>query len=137
MRKWRWLVGFAAAGAACALVAQSQGPAPKVGAVLPTLDAAGTPLHVFADGEFCTVNLLAAGSPVPAHYHAVHEETVYVVRGSGVMRLGDQHKAVGPGDLMHIPKGVVHAFEPFTKDVVVVSIFAPKWDGKDRIFVGR
>jgi quercetin dioxygenase-like cupin family protein len=92
-------------------------------------------LHKFAESDTCTVNFLAAKSEVKRHYHAKHEETVVVSSGSGVSTMGKTPHAVRAGDVMHIPRGVVHGFVPSTDDVVVVSVFTPKFDGVDRVFV--
>jgi quercetin dioxygenase-like cupin family protein len=92
--------------------------------------------HKFAESETCTVNLLAAKGEVKAHYHAKHEETVVVLRGSGTFKLGKDVHTVKAGDVMHIPRNNVHSFAPTSDDVVVVSVFSPKFDGTDRVFVG-
>lgn len=89
----------------------------------------------FATGEHCSINLLLVKGVVPEHYHEKHEETVLIEFGSGTMRLGEKRVRVGAGDLVHIPKGVVHGFSPDSEPVRVVSIFAPAFDGKDRVFV--
>ena len=93
-------------------------------------------LHKFAESDSCTVNFLAAKVEVKVHYHAKHEETVVVLRGSGVFTMGKERHEVKPGDVMHIVRGTVHSFVPSSPDVVVVSMFSPKFDGVDRIFVG-
>ncbi|MER3466384.1 MAG: hypothetical protein C4340_04405 [Armatimonadota bacterium] len=93
-------------------------------------------VHLFAEGANTTVNLVNLG-PVPAHYNAKHDETVIIVRGMGTMRLGDLERIVRPGDLMFIPQGTPHAFTPHGDDVVAVSVFSPKFDGKDRIIIGE
>jgi mannose-6-phosphate isomerase-like protein (cupin superfamily) len=116
------------------------GPKSEYGNALAIMDELGkkqppVALYKFAESDTCTVNLLAATTPVRAHYHAKHEETVTVLRGSGVFTLGSARHEVRPGDVMHIVRGTVHAFVPSSKDVVVVSIFSPKFDGTDRVFV--
>lgn len=93
--------------------------------------------HLFSEGLNATVNIINTSKSVPAHYHAKHDETVILVRGSGVMRLGDKEHAVRAGDLMFIPQGTPHAFTPQGDDVVAVSVFSPKFDGKDRIIIGE
>ena len=34
------------------------------------------------------------------HYHDADEEFIYVLEGSGIARIGDEERAVGPGDFM-------------------------------------
>lgn len=75
---------------------------------------------------------------VAAHYHAKHSEIVYVLAGEGVMILGEHKKQVGKGDYIRIPEGIVHALEVTSKEPMkVLSVQAPEFKGKDRIFVSQ
>ena len=46
----------------------------------------------------------------PAHSHSGNEEIVYVLEGKLRYLVGDETRDLGPGDRMHTPRGVVHAF---------------------------
>ena len=46
----------------------------------------------------------------PAHSHSGNEEIVYVLEGKLRYSVGDETRDLGPGDRMHTPRGVVHAF---------------------------
>lgn len=92
-------------------------------------------LHKLAESDSCTVNFLAARTEVKRHYHAKHEETVVVLRGKGTFTMAGVAHDVKSGDVMHIPRGTIHGFVPSSDDVVVVSMFSPKFDGVDRVFV--
>ena len=46
----------------------------------------------------------------PAHSHSGNEEIVYVLGGKLRYSVGDETRDLGPGDRMHTPRGVVHAF---------------------------
>ena len=72
---------------------------------------------------------------VKPHYHATHDEHVYVIEGTGQMLLGKEHIDVGPGDLIYIPKGTIHALRVTSKDkpMKVLSIQSPEFDGSDRV----
>jgi mannose-6-phosphate isomerase-like protein (cupin superfamily) len=72
--------------------------------------------------------------PLPAHYHAHHEETVVVLSGTARMRLGGTWHELRAGDLIHVPKGVVHEVD-VDEPVTVLSLFAPPFHGEDRVFV--
>ena len=75
-----------------------------------------------------------ANAPFPAHYHARHEETVFVIEGEGSMWIdGAPHELVA-GTLVHVPRGAVHRVEPRGL-LTVLSIFTPPFDGEDRVFV--
>jgi mannose-6-phosphate isomerase-like protein (cupin superfamily) len=90
--------------------------------------------HLFAENENCTVNLLAPRALIPAHYHLNHDEIVFIIRGSGTMRVHQDEFLVQAGDILFIPRKTVHSFSPSGADVLALSIFVPKFDGKDRIF---
>lgn len=73
---------------------------------------------------------------VKLHRHDHHTESVYVLEGEGLMRLGEKNIYVQPGTLVLIPKGVPHSvmvvsFQPMK----VISIQSPYFDGKDRIML--
>jgi mannose-6-phosphate isomerase-like protein (cupin superfamily) len=100
-----------------------------------------------ADEPFRSIELGNAGGPVSqhlvvcrdaiqAHFHASHDETVLLLRGSGDLQLGSEHVMLSPGVLVHIPAGTVHAFRSTgTEPAAALSCFSPAFDGKDRIFV--
>ncbi|HKJ00404.1 MAG TPA: cupin domain-containing protein [bacterium] len=44
-------------------------------------------------------------SAFPAHLHHANEEAIYVLSGSGTLRLGEQRHPVGPGDYIALPAG--------------------------------
>jgi quercetin dioxygenase-like cupin family protein len=134
---WGMARPFAVALIALAALALAQTPPTSAYGNAPaTLDKDPTTALVkFAESDSCTVNFLAAKTPVRPHYHAKHEETVVVLRGAGTFKLGKEEHKVRPGDTMHIVRGTVHSFTPISEDVVVVSVFSPKFDGQDRVFV--
>ena len=51
------------------------------------------------------------------------DEVYVVVSGSGTFLNGDRMHPFGPGDVLFVPAGVEHRFEPFTDDLVVWVIF--------------
>jgi quercetin dioxygenase-like cupin family protein len=55
---------------------------------------------------------VAAGTPAPpAHSHESWEETIYGVRGTLTWTVDGAATEVGPGEVLCIPRGVVHHFE--------------------------
>jgi mannose-6-phosphate isomerase-like protein (cupin superfamily) len=76
---------------------------------------------------------------VKPHYHASHTEQVYVIEGTGQMLVGNDHFDIGPGDLITIPKGTIHALRVTSKDkpMKVLSIQTPQFDGSDRVMVEK
>ncbi len=51
---------------------------------------------------------LPAGGHTTPHHHVQTEEIYYILEGRGLMRVGDEVAAVGPGDAIAIPPGVSH-----------------------------
>jgi len=49
------------------------------------------------------------GTAVTPHVHKDVEEVYYILEGSGEMRIGDEKRLVGAGDVIYIPSEKVHA----------------------------
>ena len=62
-------------------------------------------MHLFPGGRM----------PVP-HHHRDWEETVYGLKGSTTWTVDDRTVEVGPGDSLHIPRGIVHGFTNDTSE---------------------
>jgi quercetin dioxygenase-like cupin family protein len=58
------------------------------------------------------VNLAEQGPGVPMHTHLHDEETMIVLRGHIVCRLGEDTFDAGPGDTVHLPAGIPHGWSP-------------------------
>ncbi len=56
-------------------------------------------MHLFPGGRM----------PVP-HHHRDWEETIYGLKGSTTWTVDGRTVEVGPGDSLHIPRGIVHGF---------------------------
>ncbi|NNE55408.1 MAG: cupin domain-containing protein [Flavobacteriales bacterium] len=75
---------------------------------------------------------------VKPHYHQKHTETLYVLSGTGEMSLGEKVFSIGAGDFVEIPRGEVHGVTTTSDEPLqVLSIQAPEFFGKDRIFAGQ
>ncbi|MBX7107100.1 MAG: cupin domain-containing protein [Chitinophagales bacterium] len=73
---------------------------------------------------------------VKPHLHATHSENVFILEGAGKMLLGGKTIEVKAGDLIYIPPQTVHALRVTSATPMkVLSIQAPEFDGKDRLFV--
>ena len=70
---------------------------------------------------------------VPLHKHALHSEHVYVLKGKGEMRLGEETRSIKKGDLVIIPEGTPHGVEVKGGTLKVLSFQAPEFKGRDRI----
>jgi quercetin dioxygenase-like cupin family protein len=56
---------------------------------------------------------VAGGGYVNPHSHPTHE-FYYVLRGRGIMTIGDEDRSIAQGDLVYIPPDVVHSLRPVT-----------------------
>ncbi|HVA43321.1 MAG TPA: cupin domain-containing protein [Acidimicrobiales bacterium] len=56
---------------------------------------------------------VAGGGAVAPHSHPTHE-FYYVMSGRGLMRVEDEEREIGQGDLVHIPPDQVHTLRPIT-----------------------
>jgi quercetin dioxygenase-like cupin family protein len=76
------------------------------------------------------------GGEVKPHFHKMHDETVYVIKGSGQMLVNDKWIDVKPGTVHFNPMNKVHTTRNTGKDpLVVLSIFTPSMKEPDRYFV--
>lgn len=86
--------------------------------------------------EETTGFLIWVEDTVRPHYHAKHNETLYFISGEGYFYIGGKKHWVKPGSFVSIPKTVVHAFKTTSEEPVkAISIQAPEFLGKDRIFI--
>lgn len=88
--------------------------------------------------ENATVNVVQVNVLVKPHYHEKSDEILYFVKGNGVLKVGDAKINVKPGLLVSLLKGTVHSYVNEGKEAtVVLSIFAPAFDPKDRVFIEK
>ncbi len=73
---------------------------------------------------------------VKLHKHITHSETIIILEGTGVMNLGDKNFEVKKGDIIFVPENTPHSVKVTSEiPLKVISIQAPEFDGKDRVFV--
>lgn len=92
------------------------------------------PHPLFSDPHATSV-LLWIKQGVKPHYHASHSEHVVVLKGKGIMTLGEETFSIQKGDVIFIPQGTVHSVVVKSGVLKVISIQAPHFDGSDRIMV--
>lgn len=69
------------------------------------------------------IKLVKFQGPFTWHHHEREDELFYVVKGSFVMELRDQHITLNEGDFLIVPKGVEH--RPNAATEVWVMLFEP------------
>jgi uncharacterized cupin superfamily protein len=60
----------------------------------------------------CMVMELPPGSiSFPLHYHCANEESIYIISGTGTVRIGDARVPIRTGDWIAFPVGPAHAHQ--------------------------
>ncbi|MFM9945832.1 MAG: cupin domain-containing protein [Bacteroidia bacterium] len=96
----------------------------------------GTQVKKLGSDSLSSTFLIRIVTEVKPHYHANHTENVIVVKGSGIMKLGEKIINIKKGDIIIIPKGTVHSvISTGKKALKVISIQSPFFDGKDRVMM--
>jgi len=66
------------------------------------------------------------GRSHPFHTHPNREEIIFVLSGRAEQWIGSEHRILGPGEMLLVPKGEVHAtYNPFRERLVFLAILAP------------
>ncbi len=69
---------------------------------------------------------VAPGSQIPVHVHTAAEEILFVYKGSGLARVGDEEVEVGPETAIFVPPGTPHGFVNHTGEPVHLTwTFSP------------
>ena len=67
-----------------------------------------------------------AGRCHPFHTHPTREEIIFIVSGKAEQWCGKEHRILGPGEMVLIPKGEVHGtYNPFNERLVFLAILSP------------
>jgi mannose-6-phosphate isomerase-like protein (cupin superfamily) len=77
---------------------------------------------------------LPVGGSTAPHHHVKTEEIYYVVEGQGLMRIGEETAAVGPGDAIAIPPGASHQITNTGSGVLrFLCCCAPGYEHEDTV----
>lgn len=72
---------------------------------------------------------------VKEHRHATHAEHIVVLEGEAEMKVDGKGFTIKKGDVIFVPKNTWHSVKVTSKTPLkVLSLQAPNFDGKDRIF---
>ncbi|MBN9691234.1 MAG: cupin domain-containing protein [Verrucomicrobia bacterium] len=70
--------------------------------------------------------VLPAGEGHNFHTHPELEEVIYVLEGEVEQWVEQEKRILKPGEVAHIPAGMVHAtFNPTQQDAVILAILSP------------
>ena len=78
-------------------------------------------------GEFMKAGVVTyrKGTGSKPHWHEDEEQYIYVIEGKRYMRLGDEERIIGPGDIVHIPRGTLHGGRTLTEKAVMFVAKSP------------
>ena len=63
---------------------------------------------------------------VPApHSHEAFDETIYGLEGTLTLTVDGAVIELGPGEVVHIPRGVIHGFEALDGDTAMLAVATP------------
>jgi quercetin dioxygenase-like cupin family protein len=72
----------------------------------------------------------------PLHRHADSDITVFLLRGEGDMRIGQETRPVKAGDVIHIERGAIHAYiNRGPEPAAALVVYSPAPGQKDRVLV--
>jgi len=72
----------------------------------------------------------------PLHYHADSDITVFILRGQGRIQIAERTRPARAGDVIHIPRGVVHAYINAGPEIgVALVVYSPPPGPDDRVLV--
>jgi quercetin dioxygenase-like cupin family protein len=87
-------------------------------------------------GQGITVSLAQIQGTLNPHYHAAHDETIYVLSGKGQALVEGAWVDLAPGMVMHFQGTQVHAARAESGDkLVFLCHFVPGMKELDRVFV--
>jgi len=62
----------------------------------------------------------------PFHFHPHREEIIHVIYGRAEQWVGQEYRILGPGEIAHIPPGVIHAtYNPHAEPLVFLAMLSP------------
>ena len=87
---------------------------------------------LLTEGQFSSKNLTItwvegdSGSEQAVHAHPANEQVFVIVRGRGIMKVGDDEEEVGPGTMIFVPPSTGHAIRNTgAEPLVYVSATSP------------
>ena len=76
--------------------------------------------------------ILSPGGGHACHKHPRQEEVIYCIEGQGEQHLGEEKRALGPGDVVVIPVGVEHAtFNTGQAEAKLLAMLGPAIDDQN------
>ena len=91
-------------------------------------------LRTTHQASYHVIRLRTSESP---HVHEEHDLTVFLLAGKARVFIGGRMEEMETGDVVEIPRGVVHWAQNLGSEATeVYAVFTPPFDGKDQRVVG-
>ena len=98
--------------------------------IRPLIDRTTSPVTLCSLAE----EVLPPGATVGRHQHHVTEEVYYILSGTGRMTIGDETRAVGPGDAVYIPLHHAHTLtNTGGNDMTLLLVCGPAYQIADHL----
>ncbi len=141
MRRLAFLLGIGLATAGCQTGDYGDETIPSVPALI-ELDPAAT-THPPGDkpaanvelsrGPRVSLHVVTVVSEIAPHVHRYSDETIFLWRGGGLMRIGSDMKEVRAGMAVHIPRGIPHSFRRTSPEpAIALAVYTPPFIAGDR-----
>ena len=79
------------------------------------------------DNAWISFHFYSPDSEVQLHRHVDSVDVYYVIEGEGLVTVGDEERVLRKGDIVAIPKNIVHGVvNPYKKPLIMLDILAPK-----------
>ena len=89
-------------------------------------------LEELSRGETASAHIVQIRKQEPLHIHENHDATAIMLKGRGILWIGDRKLELRPGSIVTIPRGVPHSFTNQSQEPAVAYVmFNPAFDGKD------
>ena len=89
-------------------------------------------LEELSRGETASAHIVQIREQEPLHVHESHDATAIMLKGRGILWIGDRKLQLKPGSIVTIPRGVPHSFTNQSPEPAVAYVmFNPAFDGKD------
>ena len=86
-------------------------------------------LRTTAEASFHLIHLKGTEKP---HVHELHDVAVFILSGEAEVSVSGRAVKMKTGDVVEIPRGVVHWARNLDPEATVVyAVFTPPYDGKD------
>ncbi len=86
------------------------------------------------EGDSASSHIVQIRRLEPLHVHKDHDLMAILLKGKGILTLGERQLQVSPGSVISIPRGIPHSFvNKSSEPAVAYAMFTPAFDGKDTV----